>query len=165
MEINYSLKLLESTVRPIAPETYKYIRGVLTARAGYEDKPSVLAITRLCEILSETSENLVKTRRRTINSRMADALKSLYNWSRISKDKYIHRFCFMGGVGNNDFSILRHWGLIEAGPKKGTWAITELGKEFCEGVVPIHESVIQLGGTKGNYRIDYESKKVYIGEV
>lgn len=165
MEINYSLKLLESTVRPIAPETYKYIRGVLTARAGCEDKSSVLAITRLCEILSSTSKNLVKTRRRTINKRMVNALRKLSDCIYIFGDRYIHRHSFMGDVDNNDFSILHHWGLIEPGPKKGTWGITKLGEEFCDGTVSVHESVIQVGGTKGNYRIDYESKKVYIDEI
>ena len=41
-----------------------------------------------------------------------------------------------------DFSILSHWGLIMAGPKKGQWAPTELAFSWLLGRIPIFPAII-----------------------
>lgn len=161
MELNYSLKVAEKALE-IEPITRKFVKEVLTSRAGIGDKKSVLAITRLCELLVVNCKNRIGERIRKLGRKHLYCLANLYQMSKESpEENEFHRSWFMEGISANDFSIMKYWGLIKPGSTKGCWSITEYGKRFCEGKVSVPVYIRQLGGKKGNYRFDNDVEKKY----
>lgn len=169
MELNYSLKTAEEALAITAPDTCKFIKSVLTSRGGVEDKQSVYAITRLCELLKFHNNNLVKQRVRKLSKNMCIclhrlALLAIYH----PYGTEFHRSKFMGSIGSNDFSVLQYWGFIEQGSKKGYWKITTRGVGFAFGIPGLryaNAAVIQLGGKKKNYTVDKFSLPVAIFDI
>ena len=166
MELNYSLKLAEQYIKPIEPITYNEIKKALTI-AGKSNLASNLAITRLLEMIGFYQKRNYGTRKRYLKQTIVNCLEMLADLTVKHGYKAFNRNEFFLNLAHaNDFTILQHWKLIERGEKKGSWSITKLGMQFVANLVPLHESVIQIGGhKKNNYTIDNNSRMVYFSDI
>lgn len=92
-------------------------------------------------------DQIVKLYKRKLNSGMARTLVEMYRYG----DEFIHvknRLREANLPNTHDFTLLRHWKLIEApdeetkGQASGLWRITEKGREFCRGNVVVNKHVL-----------------------
>lgn len=116
---------------------------------------------------------IVKVYKRKLNTGMAIELITLYRLTKnksVEEDKYFHQTKFARVTGG-EISKLIHWGLVEQKPKStedaekgkktsGSWAITEIGKEFVQGKVTVL-SHIYISNKK---LIGFSSEKISIKE-
>lgn len=92
-------------------------------------------------------DQVVKLYKRKLNSGMARTLIEMYRHS----DRFVHVKNHLREEklpNTHDFTLLRHWGLIEApaeesdGQASGLWKITEKGQKFCKGEVVVNKHVL-----------------------
>lgn len=148
--INSVTRLADSALENY-PDSLKYIKEVIVKEAAH--RSTTLAITRLLEIIEEQNKSsVIGSRTRKFRDKWIRVLFDIAT-TQWRTNSPVHRSLFCG-LYNNDFSLMKHWGLIAQGNIKGTWVITLKGLGFLLGMPGyryIHDRIWQLGGKKDNY--------------
>ena len=93
-------------------------------------------------------------RKATVNCLLRLAAVTISRINRGFNDLTVKRTEFANLVGN-DYNILRYWGFIAPGKKKGTWLLTQLGLKFLCGKILVPYAVTCHGGSHTrNYSFD-----------
>ena len=97
----------------------------------------------------------VKLYKRKLNSGMAITLIRMYNHNKfgwISVKDFLRRYSLKN---NHDWTLLRHWTLIEEKPENpehggktnGVWRLTDLGRRFVERKINVMERLLIYNNT------------------
>lgn len=116
------------------------------------------------EKIPVSNELFVKENTFPLNKGMVAMLVKMYQYAGAVKTNVV------AGAAQSqwtNYQKLRHWGLMEKvftkeGKRKGgVWQITDRGREFVEGTLPIPEKVT----VKLSEAISFSKKLVFIGQV
>lgn len=95
--------------------------------------------------------------RRRLNAGMARVLVRFYHLEIESPGRWVHVHEVFGGLGqkHRDWPLLRLWGLLEPRtkhtrdePSRGFWRLTELGRDFVQGVCRVPRFVFVFDGER-----------------
>jgi len=166
-----SLNTLANKVLDAYPVTRDYLKKVIAVEALHTN--TNLAITRLLEIIESQQAQLdIGSRTRKFRTCWVDVLCNLA-YETVDRFNNHLPFCdvprnrFLTEVNKNDFSLMKHWGLIRQRPNH-KWAITRMGIGFLlqiPGFRFIDDSILQVGGVKDNYRHNPKSKPIKLDDL
>ena len=153
-----SLTKYAETVLDNYPITLEYIKETIVKEALHTS--TLLAIERLLEIVEFENKNIIKSRSRKFDPKWIKILAYILDIQSANCNdiehwrKGVNRSVF-ADLKCNDFSVMKHWELIEKADVRGNWRITSKGIGFLLGFPGyryIAPAVRQLGGIKNNYQ-------------
>lgn len=166
-----SLNEMANKVLDAYPVTRDYLKKVIAVESTHNS--TSLAIQRLLEIIEAQQAQLeIGSRARKFRKCWVSVL---YNLALETVNRFncqlpffdIPRNRFIKDINANDFSLMKHWGLIRQRPNH-KWSITRKGIGFLlqiPGFRFIDDSVFQVGGIKDNYRKNPEAKPIELNDI
>lgn len=145
---NQSTKLATELFHDTNPVVENLLHEVLVKHAL--DRKTTHAVTYLMELVQIYRNGCPKTRLRKFRPIWVEVLKNMLDVG--AYRDFVHRSHFMASAANNDFSVMKHWGLITPGEQKGYWKLSGRGLLFLNGNCSIPDAMLQLGVKDGHYK-------------